>query len=86
MKEVYPDPAFPTRPQHNELFIIDNSGSSICFDNGSSTLNSGIFNLGLLWTNNLIYIIKLYFIYVHDKDKIFINWNEVIDDNNDEDI
>ena len=25
------------------------------------------------------------FIYVHDKDKIFINWNEVIDDNNDDD-
>lgn len=25
------------------------------------------------------------FIYIHDKDKIFINWNELIDDNNAED-
>ena len=52
-----------TKPQQNDLFILDNNGSSIFFDNGSSTLNSGIYNLGLLITNNLIYIIKLYFIY-----------------------
>jgi hypothetical protein len=48
ISDVLPLPAFPIKPQQNDLFILDNNGSSKFLDNGSSTLNSGSFNLGLL--------------------------------------